>query len=86
MVRAKCVKGLVLPDASDTCAVYLRVGYREVFQSGRSESVPARVFGEVIDDDGLTLTAGDFEEAALKQVTTLIESFALSYLRASRAQ
>jgi hypothetical protein len=86
MVRADCAKGLVLPDPSVLCAVYLKVGYRESFRSGRSDSVPARVFGEVIDDDGVKLTAGLFEDRALKQLTTWIEGFALSYLRANPAK
>jgi hypothetical protein len=86
MVRADCAKGLVLPDPSVLCAVYLKVAYREVFRSGRSESVPARAFGEVIDDDGVKLTAGPFEERALKQLIAWIDSFALSYLRANPAK
>jgi hypothetical protein len=86
MVRADCSKGLVLPDPSVLCAVYLKVGYREVFRSGRSKSAPAKVFGEVIDDDGIKLTAGPFEDRALKQLTAWIESFALSYMRANPAK
>ena len=89
--RCKCYlfttpKGLVLTDPSVLCAVYLKVGYWEVFRSGRSESVPSTAFGEVIDDDGVKLTAGPFEELALKQLTAWIDTFALSYLRANPAK
>jgi hypothetical protein len=86
MVRANCAKGLVLPDPSVLCAVYLKVGYLEVFRSGRPESVPSTAFGDVIDYDGVKLTAGPFEEGALKQMTAWIDGFALSYLRANPAK
>jgi hypothetical protein len=86
LVRAKCQKGLVLPDPTGLCAVYINVGYREAFHSGRAQSVPVNVLGEVLDDDSVGLLTDKFEEQALKRVTEWVEKFALSYLRANPAK